>query len=196
MFTIKDTTEYEVIINKSRFITLLYRVNSIEEVNEKLNYIKTVYKGATHYCYGYIIDNTKRFNDNGEPSGTAGMPILNALESNNLNYVLCIVIRYFGGIKLGTGGLVRAYSNSCSACIKRSELVEITSGYNIQIWFNYDQIKLVENLLIDFSINNKSFESNIMFDFNISCENFLKVKQVLELENIKYEIKRTLLVNK
>lgn len=196
MFTIKETTEYEIIINKSRFITILYRVNTIDEINDKLDYIKSTYKGATHYCYGYIIDNIKRFSDNKEPSGTAGIPILNVLENNNLNYVLCVVVRYFGGIKLGAGGLVRAYSNSCSECVLKSQLIEITNGYNIQIWFNYDRIKLIEKLLIDCEINNKVFEDKIMFDFNISCDFFLKIKPVLELENINYEIKRTLLVNK
>ena len=106
----------ELVINKSRFITCLFKVNSENEVSDYLNQIKNEYKNATHYCYAYIIDDIKRYNDDNEP--TAGIPILNTLESNNLNYVLCIIVRYFGGIKLGVGGLARAYGNSCLTAIK------------------------------------------------------------------------------
>lgn len=196
MLTIKDETKHEIVINKSKFITLLYRVNNIDEINDKLDNAKKNYKDATHYCYAYIIDNIKRFSDDNEPSGTAGVPILNVLENNNLNFILCIVVRYFGGVKLGAGGLVRAYSKSCSECIIKSKLIEITNGYNVQIWFNYNQIKFIEKLLTNYEINDKVFENQIMFDFNISCEGFNNIKSVLELEDIKYEIKRTLLVKK
>ena len=82
----------EIIINKSRFITLIYNVNSIESVNKKLDEAKTLYKDATHYCYAYIIDNNIKASDDGEPAGTAGIPILNILQKQNLNYVLCIVV--------------------------------------------------------------------------------------------------------
>ena len=114
MFTIKNDLNGELIVNKSRFITYVYKVNNVLEVNEKIDALKAKYKDATHYCYSYIIDNIKRFNDDKEPSHTAGMPILNVLESKNLNYVLAVVVRYFGGVKLGAGGLVRAYTNAVS----------------------------------------------------------------------------------
>ena len=102
MFTIKNI-ENTITINKSKFITNLISVNNIDEINYNLNIIKNKYKDATHNCYAYIINNNKRFSDDNEPSGTAGLPILDCLEKNNLNYVLCIVTRYFGGIKLGAG---------------------------------------------------------------------------------------------
>ena len=78
----------ELIINKSRFISLIYNVSSIEDVNKKLREIKDTYRDATHYCYAYIIDNFIRTSDDGEPQGTAGLPILNVLQKENLNYVL------------------------------------------------------------------------------------------------------------
>ena len=87
--------------------------------------IKNKYKDATLHCYAYIIDNIKRFSDDNEPGGTAGMPILNVLENNDLNHILCIVVRYFGGIKLGANGLVRAYSGSCNEAIDCSSVVEL-----------------------------------------------------------------------
>ena len=95
MKTISKNIENEIIINKSRFICKLVKVYSEEDVINALNSAKEEYKDATHYCYSYIIDNTERFNDEGEPGVTAGMPILNVLKQNELNYVLCIVIRYF-----------------------------------------------------------------------------------------------------
>lgn len=125
MFTIKNDLNGELIVNKSRFITYVYKVNNILEVNEKIDALKAKYKDATHYCYSYIIDNIKRFNDDKEPSHTAGMPILNVLESKNLNYVLAVVIRYFGGIKLGAGGLVRAYTNAVSNTISNEFIIPI-----------------------------------------------------------------------
>ena len=93
--------------------------------------LKNKYKDATHICFSYIINNTKRFSDDNEPSGTAGIPILNVLENNNLNYVLCCVVRYFGGIKLGAGGLLRAYSNSAKECLNKAVLTNIVIGNNL-----------------------------------------------------------------
>ena len=123
MFTIKDNVVNEIIINKSKFITYVYKVNNIDEINEILNNLKVKYKDATHYCYAYSIGNIKRFNDDGEPSHTAGMPILNVIESKNLNNILIVVIRYFGGVKLGAGGLVRAYTNSASEAINKTNII-------------------------------------------------------------------------
>lgn len=106
MFTIKNDLNGELIVNKSRFITYVYKVNNVLEVNEKIDALKAKYKDATHYCYSYIIDNTKRFNDDKEPNHTAGMPILNVLENKDLNYVLAVVVRYFGGVKLGAAAVL------------------------------------------------------------------------------------------
>ena len=125
MKTIKENMTNDIIIKNSRFITKLVKVNNIDDIDKALNDLKEEYRGATHYCYAYIIGNIKRFNDDGEPGGTAGMPILNVLEKNNLNNILCVVIRYFGGIKLGAGGLVRAYSNSISNALKNSKFFKL-----------------------------------------------------------------------
>ena len=112
MYSIKETTKNTIEIKKSKFITILYRINNVEEVNTILYKVSSKYSDATHVCYAYILNNIEKCSDNGEPSGTAGLPILNVLKKKNLTNILAIVIRYFGGIKLGAGGLVRAYSNS------------------------------------------------------------------------------------
>lgn len=111
-----NTYTYE--IKKSKFIGLYYEVNTIDEVNTILNEIKKEHKKARHIPYAYKIDNNIKKTDDKEPSGTAGMPILNIIEKNNLNHCLLLVIRYFGGIKLGTGGLIRAYSTTAKEVIK------------------------------------------------------------------------------
>ena len=118
MFTIKEKTVNEIIIQKSRFICVLDKLENKDDLENILKEIKNTYKGATHYCYAYIINSSQKYDDDGEPSGTAGNPILNVLKFNNLNNVVSIVIRYFGGIKLGAGGLVRAYTKSVTECLK------------------------------------------------------------------------------
>lgn len=182
MYTIKKNVTTEIIINKSRFIGILMPIDNIEDINNILNNIKCEYKDATHYCYAYIIDNTKRFNDDGEPGGTAGMPILNVIEQNNLNHVLIVVVRYFGGIKLGAGGLVRAYSKISSECIKQAKLAILEDGYLVSIKLNYNNIKDVDNLLKNEKIIDKSFMEDITYKVLITKNNIDLIK------NLDYEI--------
>ena len=119
MYSIKNNIENTYIIKKSKFLTKLYKVNSIKEIDDILNNLKSEYSDSTHICYAYIINSKEKCFDDGEPSGTAGMPILNILKKNNISNILAVVIRYFGGIKLGAGGLTRAYSNSVSDTSKK-----------------------------------------------------------------------------
>lgn len=194
MLTIKNNVQNEIVINKSRFIGYLIKVNDKESIENELNRIKEKYKDATHVCYAYVLDNVKRFSDDNEPSGTAGMPILNVLESNNLTHVLGVVVRYFGGIKLGAGGLVRAYSNCCSMCVNESEIVELVDGVLVSVTFAYNQINLIENLFKSAVIINKKFDKNISFTLKMTKELFDSTTERLDLLNIHYEIIKTLLV--
>lgn len=187
MKSIDNNIVNEYVINKSRFIACLFRVNNIVEVNKYLEKVKNEYKNATHYCYSYIIDNIKRFNDDGEPSGTAGMPILNVLENNNLNYVLCVVIRYFGGIKLGAGGLVRAYTKSVTNALDKTKLTDIQEGYKIEIIFTYDQNKVIDLILKDEKILNKEFNDNIKYEIIIKKENYDLINK-LEISCLRVSI--------
>lgn len=180
MKTINQNYTNEIVINKSRFICLFIKVKNVDEVNNELNNLKLQYKDATHYCYAYIIDNIKRFNDDGEPGGTAGIPILNVLENNELNYVLCVVVRYFGGIKLGAGGLVRAYTKSVTSCLELISLIDVIFGYKISLTFNYENVKLIDNLLKNITIIDKDFNENINYTILISKEEFQNIKDSLE----------------
>ena len=172
MYTIKENAANEIIINKSKFITYIYKVNNKDEINDILNNLNKEYKDATHICYAYIISNEKRFNDDGEPSHTAGMPMLNVLENKKLNNVLAIVIRYFGGIKLGAGGLVRAYTNSVSEALNKVNIVPIINEYKIKIEFDYNNINQVNYILKDYKITYKEFDNNVIYEFIYEENNY------------------------
>lgn len=184
MQTIKNNTQNEIIIKNSKFICYLYKVKDINEINNILNNTKEEHKDATHHCYAYILDNIKKSSDDGEPGGTAGMPILKVLENNNLNYVLAIVVRYFGGIKLGAGGLVRAYTKSVTSTITEDNIVKLIQGYNIDIEFNYNQVKEIDYLLKNITINKKEFNTNIKYNIDIPND-FL---ETIKNNNITYKI--------
>jgi len=155
-------------IKKSKFITLLIKIDNSNDVDDYLDNIKKEYKDATHYCYAYVIGNKEKANDDGEPSGTAGIPILNVLKRNSLNNILCVVIRYFGGIKLGAGGLLRAYSNSVNEALKVSNIIEYVPTLKIKIVFKYDNLNTINNLLINSNIIYKEFDVNITYEVIIT----------------------------
>ena len=175
-----------LIIKNSKFICQIYSINKEIEFNELLEKAKQKYPNATHYCYAYIIDNIKRESDDGEPSGTAGIPILQVLEKNNLNHVLCIVIRYFGKIKLGAGGLLRAYTNSVTSCIK-NHVITLKDAYYIKITFPYSISKNIDYLLKESKIIKKEFHKKITY-YTIIPNNLLEI-----LQNITNEIEINIL---
>ncbi len=163
MKTIKENQTNEIVIKNSRFITLLIKINSEEEIKDILQKVKSTYPDATHYCYAYVIENINKSSDDGEPAGTAGIPMLNALLKNNLTNILAITVRYFGGIKLGAGGLVRAYTKSLTETIKNSKIVELEKGLEVKIIINYDMQKNLDYLLKDYEIISKSFQEQITY---------------------------------
>ena len=142
---LEKTISAEIVEKKSRFIANLFYVESLDEAEEKIKEIKKKYHDAKHNCFAYLIfkDNniSKKFSDDGEPSGTAGAPMLEILEKNNLYNVVVIVTRYFGGILLGTGGLVRAYSYSLKKAISKCTIVTQECGYEVQVKLSYSDFE-------------------------------------------------------
>lgn len=195
MYSIKNNIENTIEIKKSKFITKLYKINNIDEINKILTKLKKEYKDSTHICYAYIINGQEKCVDDGEPSGTAGLPILNILKKNNLCNILAIVIRYFGGIKLGAGGLVRAYSNSVNDTLKLSNIVELVEGYLIELEFSYENVKLVDYILNNKNIINKEYDTNIIYKFYLS-ENELSFIPELEKVALHLSIKNKVLIEK
>ena len=182
MYVIEKDCENEIIIKNSRFITILIKINDKDKVNSFLQDIKIKHPKATHYCYGYIINDYKKSSDDGEPSGTAGIPILNVLEKENITNILAIVVRYFGGIKLGAGGLVRAYSKAVREAIKNSNLIELANGKKIEINFNYSDEKNINYILKEEQIIDKVYSDKVTYIALIK-DNILE-----KLKNFNYKV--------
>lgn len=187
MLSINKAISDEYYINKSRFITKLFRIDNPDEINNIINSVKKEYRDATHYCYAYIIDQIKHFNDDGEPSGTAGIPILNVLENNNLNHILCVVIRYFGGVKLGAGGLVRAYTKSVTNVMDTNYFVQLDKGTEMIICFNYNDTKCIDHFLNNTKIISKDFTDTIQYKLHIPNEQLDTYINFFNDHNIKYQ---------
>lgn len=141
----------EVIINKSRFIGYSMPVSNEEEALQFIEEISTKHKDATHNVYAYVIgeeSNIQRFSDDGEPSGTAGIPALEVLKKEDLRNVVVVVTRYFGGIKLGGGGLIRAYTRGAKIAIDAGKIVDMTLHHKLKINIPYTLYGKVENFLM------------------------------------------------
>jgi len=148
--TIKEDGQVQEEIKKSRFICHAKRVYSEEEARDFITAIKKEHYKATHNCSAFIIgerSEIKRTSDDGEPSGTAGVPMLGVLENHNLTNVCVVVTRYFGGIKLGTGGLIRAYAGSVALAVKEIGIIEIKEQAGIAIQMSYAQYQEYSNFL-------------------------------------------------
>jgi uncharacterized YigZ family protein len=138
MFTLAQETVYEEEIKKSRFIVKAAAVSGPDEALAFLERIRE--NRATHHCWAYKIGQQYRFSDDGEPGGTAGRPILNAIEKQDLDGVMVVVIRYFGGIKLGAGGLARAYGGCSAKCLQGARLKAIVASTEVNLRVGFDFI--------------------------------------------------------
>ena len=177
MYIIRNNIDDEQIIKNSRFITRLVKITKKDEVEDILNNVKKEYPKATHYCYAYIVNDYKKASDDGEPGGTAGMPILNVLEKEDMTSVIAIVVRYFGGIKLGAGGLVRAYSSSVRDTLKKAEKILLIEGVQIKITIPYDRQNELNYILKDSEIVDKTFTDKVTYIINCSKEMSKKLHQ-------------------
>ena len=196
---LKEETINTIIIDKSKFICYMKHVKTEQEFKDYLLTIKKKHYDADHVCSGFISNNIKRSNDDGEPSGTAGAPILNVLEKNNLNEMCALVVRYFGGIKLGAGGLIRAYSNAVSECIKVSTLIENIEYPKYSLTLPYDLANKIEHYIKNNAILlNSKYDENITYEFVLDDINKLEtIKEYtkgiepiyLGIENIEKVVK-------
>ncbi|SDN02424.1 uncharacterized protein, YigZ family [Fictibacillus solisalsi] len=148
--TVKETGEHEIVIERSRFIAHISRATTEEEANEFIQFIKKRHHSANHNCSAYLIgehDQIQKANDDGEPSGTAGVPMLEVLKKRRLKDVVVVVTRYFGGIKLGAGGLIRAYGKSVSEGLNAIGVVERKLMQMVHTKIDYTLLGKVENEL-------------------------------------------------
>ena len=173
-----------IIINKSKFIALIYYIDNINEINNLLDKVKKEYKDATHYCYAYILDNSEKANDDGEPTGTAGLPIMEVILKNDLINILAIVIRYFGGIKLGAGGLIRAYSKACIEALKLTTTEKYIIYNTYELTTTYDKLKLLNTLTKNIDIIDKIFKEEIIYKIKIEKDKD-NIEKLFSNTNIK-----------
>ena len=159
----------EIVEKKSRFIGNVFSVNSVQEAEEKIAEISKKYWDARHNCYAYVIgengENTK-CSDNGEPSGTAGKPILEVINGAGITNVLIIVTRYFGGVLLGTGGLVRAYTQAAQAGIAASGVGELVYSQKLTLTVAYDKVNTIQYFLgqKSITIQDSRYAADVEFD--------------------------------
>lgn len=195
MKTIKEIYTSTIIIQKSEFICHIFPVNTVEEANTHLANIRKKYYDATHNCYCYIIGNNgeiAKYSDDGEPSQTAGVVIYDVLKKNDLTNVLAIVTRYFGGIKLGAGGLVRAYSSSTANTLLDIKTYELTSCIRMELRFPYTYMNLVSKYLSNQTLISKSFDSFVNLIYELPKKDFEEInKNLISMTKNEIEIKIT-----
>ena len=192
--TIKSNIETEIVEKKSKFIANFIKITSKENAEQEIKNIKKKYFDARHNCFSYrVLEDEKvieRFSDDGEPSGTAGSPMLNVLQKNNLVNVLIVVTRYFGGILLGTGGLVRAYSDSLLKAIDECELLELTIGMECEVKLEYNQFEKFKY----YCKNNDINIEDMIYTEEIVCK--IEMEEDIKDKLLKdYELKNINLLN-
>lgn len=176
----------EIIEKKSRFIANLKPVETEEEAIIFIEQLKKKYWDARHNCYAYVIgenNELQRFSDDGEPGGTAGKPMLEVLLGEEVHNVVVVVTRYFGGVLLGTGGLVRAYGRSTKAGLEASIIKQRVKGYSVNIYTDYNGIGKIQYIMSNLGINihDEEYTDKVTVHLTVKCDNYEKlIKQITE----------------
>ena len=184
MFTIDKNNENEIIIKNSKFIGLIYKVETETEITNILEELRKDYKDCTHLTYAYKLKDRQKYSDDGEPTGTAGAPIMEVINKNELINVLIVVIRYFGGIKLGAGGLIRAYSKCAREVLNKCNKEEYINYNYYILTTDYDHLKLLNNLTKDLDIEKKLFDEEIIYEIKVEKEKD-NIKEIFNNTEIK-----------
>lgn len=208
-YTVKEKGQDELIIQKSRFIGYVRRVETEEEAHSFIQEIKKKHYDATHNCSCYMIgenNEIQKANDDGEPSGTAGIPMLEVLKKQNLKDTAVVVTRYFGGIKLGAGGLIRAYGNTTSQAIKATGIVKRVLMQGVSVTVEYGLLGKLENVLrqsdhvletinylenVEFIVYVKAEEKNNFRDWMIDLTNDQADIQFTDEKYLEIEVENT-----
>lgn len=175
--SIQDATIHEIEIKKSRFICYLFPIRTPEEATEHLAVLRKEHYKANHCCYAYILNeqsSVQRMSDDGEPAGTAGIPMLEVLKQQELTYILAVVVRYFGGTKLGAGGLIRAYSHAVSEALNHAQLVQNVLQITGKISLSYAQVDsfnyYIQQTTLPVHILDTHYTDTVSFNFAIQTE--------------------------
>lgn len=195
--TINKNISAEIVEKKSKFIANVFYVETVEEAEEKVKEIKKKYFDARHNCYAFSVFTKEgiinRFSDDGEPSGTAGSPMLNILNSKGLTNVVVIVTRYFGGILLGTGGLVRAYTGAMQEALSQIEEVCKDLGLEAKLQITYSDLEKLKYYLKqnEIDITNIEYNETVEVYVDITQEKYNNILKAQEKYELNFELLRT-----
>ena len=198
MYRIKEDHEEQMEIKKSRFITYLHRTESEADAKAFLTAIRRLHPDATHHCYAFIIsehNEIKRSNDDGEPAGTAGVPMLECLDRNHMQDIIAITVRYFGGIKLGAGGLIRAYSKSVSHALSTAQITKKQWMEKYEIRFSYDLIGRIDYYFREhcLEILDKAYDEEVCYTYLCDHDNSADFQELSNGKFLPRFIERTLI---
>lgn len=191
--TIKSLSEGQYSEKRSKFLAFALPVENVDEVRELVALYQKKYYDARHACYAYMIGadrQTFRANDNGEPSGTAGKPILGQINSNELTNILIIVVRYFGGIKLGTSGLIQAYKAAAAEAISNAEIVTKTVDENLSVVYEFPMMNSVMKVIKDLNpkIISQGYETDCTMTLQIRKGMIPELKSRLsKIDTLRFE---------
>ena len=192
---LKEKVSFQYEVNKSIFIAVIYPVNDVNDLNKSLEDAKVSYPKATHYCSASLLGDHQEHqtaDDDGEPSRTAGIPILDVLKHHDVTNILCVVIRYFGGIKLGGGGLIRAYTKAAAEVMRKASFYEKKYVPTFKITFHYKDIDAIDRFLNEKAIvTSKTFTETITYTFYLKPD-ILSIAEISYLlinqENLEPEL--------
>ncbi len=198
MYRIQEDIIDTFIEKKSEFITYLRRTESEEEAKAFIDEIKKMHPKATHHCQAFLIDESiQRSNDDGEPSGTAGIPMLEILRKRNMEKITAVVVRYFGGVLLGAGGLIRAYSKGVADALSNNDIYEVKEMNKYTITVDYKYADQLDYLLTDKTVLDRIYDMKVSFVY-IDEDNSLLPKiqeltsgsaDIIEHDVIEIEVK-------
>jgi uncharacterized YigZ family protein len=182
---IKDIQTHQIIIDKSIFIAILFPLYDLDDIKINIAKAKEMFPKASHYCsaslFGEGLEHATS-SDDGEPSRTAGIPILEVLKHNDITNILCVVVRYYGGIKLGAGGLIRAYAKATSEVLKSSNFYEKISMKGYEIVFDYSLIQTIDQLIDSITyLKDKTFLEHVTYQI------YFKTKDISIFDDIKHQ---------
>lgn len=185
-YSIEAPLIHEIEIKKSRFLTYLIPIESEADFQEELAAIRKEHYKATHHCQAFILGDDsmiQRMSDDGEPAGTAGVPMLEVLKQENLTYVMAVVVRYFGGVKLGSGGLIRAYSNAVSEALKEATIIKNINQMMVNVELRYDQMDsftyYMSQTELPITLKDTVYTDTVTFNLTINLEAVTEVHDEL-----------------
>lgn len=150
--TLAAPHRFDTVIENSEFLAFAERADSPPQALAQLAALRARYPQATHHCWAYRMGGAYRFNDDGEPGGTAGAPILKAIEGQGVDHVMVVVVRFYGGVKLGTGGLVRAYGGTAAECLRTAEKLEVRPRQTLGVKVPFEHLSSLYHLLGQFDV--------------------------------------------